>query len=250
MSPINSATDAWKAFIKLIGGDGGASPSVSGGSSGGVGGRGSLIGGGGTHILGGNYGLHGAQVGPTTGVWTPPGGGPLNVTHFGYPSDPTWDSASGRGQGAWVPHMESGYDVALNAQGRAIVGNPHHGATFMYKGKEYRNGDQIPPWYKDPRMDMYDPFYGPPHPGRGRYSAPHNKPNFHGGPLTPEEKAQLGKTEVTINHTVHYHVSDGVEGGQLAQAHSRHMSKLKKDLEEAEWRSKRNSMYADGTAYG
>src|SRR5438132_3527330 len=53
------------------------------------------------------------------GVWKPPFGGPMNVTHFGYPSDPNWDSASGRGEGKWIKHMEARYDVALNRQARA-----------------------------------------------------------------------------------------------------------------------------------
>jgi hypothetical protein len=84
----------------------------------------------------------------------------LNVTHFGYPSDPWWDSASGRGEGTHVEHMQPGYDVALNkAAASQLKAKP--GKEFQYEGKTYRWGDNVPEKYKDARMDVFDPYFGP-----------------------------------------------------------------------------------------
>ena len=100
-------------------------------------------------------------TGPAT---LPTGSGGLNITHFGYPSDPYWDSASGRGEGTHVEHMEPGYDVALNKAGAKLVG-AKEGQPFQYQGKTYRWGDNVPETYKGKplvgaRMDVFDPYYG------------------------------------------------------------------------------------------
>jgi hypothetical protein len=108
----------------------------------------------------------------TTGPATlPVGGGGLNVTHFGYPSDPDWDSASGRGEGAYVSHMRPATDVALNKAGAAKVGATKPGQSFQYQGKTYRWADNIPELYPDARMDVFDPYFGPQNvPGRPAYT--------------------------------------------------------------------------------
>ena len=66
------------------------------------------------------------------------------------------DSAS-RSWQAYVDQMIPGYDVALNAQAAAMVGNPKPGETFTFAGREWRYGDaKVPEKYSDPRFDIYD----------------------------------------------------------------------------------------------
>src|SRR5215472_3035213 len=58
----------------------------------------------------------------TTPASLPPSSSGILVTHFGYPGDKTPDPASARGEGAYVNHMISGYDVALNKAAAAQLG--------------------------------------------------------------------------------------------------------------------------------
>jgi uncharacterized protein YoaH (UPF0181 family) len=83
----------------------------------------------------------------------------LNVTHFGYKTDPDLDSESAKGHGKYVQNMIAGYDVALNKAGAAKVGNPKPGAKFTYDGREFRYGDAVPEKYADARFDVYDPNF-------------------------------------------------------------------------------------------
>jgi hypothetical protein len=99
--------------------------------------------------------------------------------------------------------MESRYDVALNAQARRMVGNPEHGQEFTYKGKKYRYGDQVPPIYKDPRFDIYDPFYGPDVRGRKRYSTPHEQ-------SSPTASRGGININYSPSYTIHAHHSEGI----------------------------------------
>jgi hypothetical protein len=80
----------------------------------------------------------------------------LNVTHFGYMDDPNLDSDSAAGHGKYVENMIPGYDVALNAQAAAMVGNPKPGETFQFAGREWRYGDKVPEKYSDARFDIFD----------------------------------------------------------------------------------------------
>jgi hypothetical protein len=80
----------------------------------------------------------------------------LNVTHYGYPGDETPDKDSAAGHGKYVENMIPGYDVALNAQAAAMVGNPKLGETFQFAGREWRYGDKVPEKYSDARFDIFD----------------------------------------------------------------------------------------------
>ena len=85
--------------------------------------------------------------------------GGLNATHYGYANDPNLDPDSAKGNGAYVKEggLIPGYDVALNAKARALVGNPQPGQEFQYAGRTWRYGDKVPEQYSDARFDIFDP---------------------------------------------------------------------------------------------
>ena len=83
----------------------------------------------------------------------------VNVTHFGYekPGEEGYDADSANGNGKYVKDLIPGYDVALNSESAALVGNPKPGETFQFAGKEWRYGDQASDKLKGPRFDIFDP---------------------------------------------------------------------------------------------